>query len=260
MTQTLSFQHAKKTIGCAAVMLPAVLAVWISSCLAATYAERQLSAIARSRPGIEEVLRQGEGVRRFLLDAFSGMYTSVPLAWDASEPNDNAYAEHKPSVNRKVINIRVSSLLTPPDQVACMVYEAINAQNEKQFTMLTEQAHEGLLTKTEFIHRILMLEHKSLKRTRAFLSRQEPYRSMDISTTVFYRKMMGTPDGFDNFLEYLKEIKRKEYDVYKHYSDFYDFIIPPTKRWKVERNAAAGTRESGKSGDQDEKNSVEKVE
>ena len=172
-------------------------------------------------------------------EAFSGIYTSVPLAWDPAEPNDNAYAEHKPSVNRKVINIRVSSTLTPLDQVACLVYEAINAQNEKLFTAITEEAHEGAMTKSEFILNILSLEHKSLKKTLAFLSNQSPYKDIDLSQTIFYSKMSGTPEDFDAFIEYLHRIKRDEYDVFEHYSDFYDFVIPPTRRWKANQKAAA---------------------
>ncbi len=163
----------------------------------------------------------------------------VLAARDPEEPNDNAYAEHKPSVNRKVINIRVSSTLTPLDQVACLVYEAINAQNEKLFTAITEEAHEGAMTKSEFILNILRLEHKSLKKTLAFLSNQSPYKDIDLSQTIFYSKMSGTPEEFDAFIEYLHRIKRDEYDVFEHYSDFYDFIIPPTRRWKANQKAAA---------------------
>ncbi len=203
------------------------------------YATDQISDFTRARPGTEEILEDGGKVRQFLIEAFSGLYTSVPLAWDPTEPNDNAYAEHKPSLNRKFINIRVSSLLSPLDQVACVVYESMNAQNEYQFTEITEEAHKGLMTKTEFIHNILRLEHKSLKKTRAFLIDQPPYRDVDLSQTIFFSKMYGTPEHFDDFIAYLHRIKRVEYDVFKHYSDFYDFIIPPTKRWKANQKKKA---------------------
>lgn len=206
---------------------------------AATYAERQLSAFVKSRPGTEEVVTQAKGVHEFLLEAFAGLHTSVPLAWDSHKPNDNAYAEHKPSLNRKVINIRVSNKLSPLDQVACLVYEAINAQNEKQFIEYSEQASNGDLNRSEFILNILSLEHKSLKRTRAFLAKESPFKDVVLSETVFYGKMYGTPEKFEDFIEYLHRIKREDYDVFKHYSDFYDFIVPPTRRWKIEHKALA---------------------
>ena len=203
------------------------------------YALQQISAFAESRPAVKPIIDEGKRIHQFMKEAFSGTYTSVPLAWDPAEPNDNAYAEHKPSVNRKVINIRVSSTLTPLDQVACLVYEAINAQNEKQFTAITEEAHDGAMTKSEFILNILRLEHNSLKKTLAFLSNQSPYKNIDLSQTIFYSKMSGTPEEFDAFIEYLHRIKRAEYDVFQHYSDFYDFVIPPTRRWKANQKAAA---------------------
>ena len=58
---------------------------------------------------------------------------------------------------------------------------------------------------------------------------------------------------FDSFIEYLRRIKREEYDVFKHYSDFYDFIIPPTKRWKArQKEMAAGKAKSNKANEKTE--------
>lgn len=226
------------------VMLLAAFLCTPKAVQADPYALQQISAFAQSRPAVKPIIDEGKEIYQFMKDAFSGTYTSVPLAWDPAEPNDNAYAEHKPSVNRKVINIRVSSILTPLDQVACLVYEAINAQNEQQFTAITEEAHEGAMTKSEFILNILRLEHKSLKKTRTFLSNQSPYKDIDLSQTIFYSKMSGTPEDFDDFIEYLHRIKREEYDVFKHYSDFYDFVIPPTRRWKANQKDAAKNSDS----------------
>jgi len=232
--------------GAAFLLLTCFLAWRPALVLATTHAAQELSAFAGSRQGVGTVINESKEVHAFLLKAFTGLYTSVPLAWDPREPNDNAYAEHKPSLNRKLINIRVSSKLNPLDQVACMVYEAINAQNEKEFAKLTDEAHSGDLTKTEFIDSILRLEHKSLKKTREFLSSHEPFKGADISKTVFYSKMNGTPEEFDAFIEYLHAIKRDDYDVFKHYSDFYDFIIPPTKRWKArEKEQLAADKGNG---------------
>lgn len=228
------------------LLIFASLTCLTDSALANMYAARQISAFTLSRKGTGKIMEESPKVYQFLIEAFNGYYTTVPLAWDPTRPNDNAYAEHKPSVDRKYINIRVSPGLSPLDQVASMVYEAMNAQNEKQFAKITEEAHAGSLTKTEFILEILRLEHKSLKKTRAFLSNQESYKDIDLSQTIFYRKMNGTPENFDDFIQYLQQIKRDEYDVFKHYSDFYDFIIPATKQWDKKRKelAAEGDNEA----------------
>lgn len=210
---------------------------------AQTYGDEQIADFVESRPAVREIMYVGEELYEFMEKSFMGAYTSVPLAWDPSEPNDNAYAEHKPSVDRKVINVRVSSALSPLDQVACLVYEATNAQNEEQFAFITRQANQGELTKIEFIHSILRLEHQSLKRTLAFLGRQPQYLNPDMEENVFYQKMSGTPEAFEDFLVYLKKIKRDNYDVFEHYSSFYDFVIPPAKKWQA-RKAAAETKKT----------------
>lgn len=233
-----------------ALLIIAMLSFMPDSVLANMYAAKQLSAFALSRKGTGKVMEESPKVYQFLLEAFNGYYTSVPLAWDPSRPNDNAYAEHKPSVDRRYINIRVSPGLSPEDQVASMVYEAINAQNEKQFAEITEKAHAGSLTKTEFILEILRLEHKSLKKTRAFLSAQESYRDIDLSQTVFYSKMHGTPEEFDDFIQYLQRIKRDEYDVFKHYSDFYDFIMPATRQWNAARHRQRAAEEENEASEE----------
>ena len=107
----------------------------------------------------------------------------------------------------------------------------MNAQNEKAFAQYIKDAYLGTLSKSEFIHRILRLEHVKLMQVRAFLSPQKPFSELDISQTEFYRKMINTPDDFDAFIAYLHRIKRKEYDVFDMYSKFYDFItITPQKR------------------------------
>jgi hypothetical protein len=196
-----------------------------ASVAAANASTDQLERFMQSRPGTSDVLNAGPEISRFLHLAFSGVYTSVPLVWDPGEPQGNAYAENIPGNDKKAIIIRVSSALVPLDQVAALVYECLNAQNEHFFAELSRKAHLGFLTKDDFIAGILRLEHRSLKEARAFLSRLEPYRDMDDRGTEFYRKMIGIPEEFDPFLQYLCRIRRPDFDIFSVYSQFYDFII-----------------------------------
>ena len=68
-------------------MLLSVLTVSIichpGQAAATPYASEQLSAFAESRPGVELIMNEDQELYKFLLDAFSGAYTSVPLAWAA---------------------------------------------------------------------------------------------------------------------------------------------------------------------------------
>lgn len=195
------------------------------------YGAEQLAKFADSRKEAAVHLETGTQYYRFLERAFEGLYTSVPLIWDSAEPQGNAYAENTPNDERTRIIIRVSSELPPLDQIAALIYECKNAQNEQIFGEYIQAAYMGNLTKTEFIHNILRLEHKKLKETRAFLTVQYPFSDMDPSRTEFYRRMLHTPENFDAFLDYLHRIKREEYDVFDMYSRFYDFItMTPLKR------------------------------
>ena len=142
------------------------------------------------------------------------------------------------------ILIRVSALLSPTDQIAALVYECRNAQNEKQFARFIREAYMGALGKQDFIREILRLEHKKMKETRAFLSRSSPFRDLDVSKTEFYRKMLGTPEGFEEFIDYLHRVKRPEYDVFDMYSRFYDFltITPQEAKSRTGYEGKAGCR------------------
>jgi len=201
------------------------------SLLASDYATSQLAAFAQSRPEAGAILGNSAEIYEPLANAFSGMYTSVPLAWNPEEPQGNAYAENTPNMDRSRILIRVSSKLCALDQLSAFVYEAMNAQNEASFAALYQEAYEGSLSKSEFIQGILRLEHKSLKDTREFLALIKPFRDIDIAQTEFYRKMFETPTDFDAFLHYLNHIKRMDFDIMEVYSQFYDFAtVTPLER------------------------------
>jgi len=206
--------------------------------LADGYGPEQLVAFAAARPSAGVLLKSSPEIYQFLVRAFSGAYTSVPLIWYANEPQGNAYAENTPTHDNSMIIIRVSSKLCGPDQVAALVYESINAQNEALFAKLSRDAYLGSLSKTEFILGILRLEHKTLKKVRRFLVSRKPFKALDESKTDFYRKMMNTPSKFDEFVKYLHRIKRPEFDIFDIYGQFYDFAVknnPDTGRRKKDR-------------------------
>ncbi len=207
------------------IILFAVVFVLPASLPASDYARSQLAAFAHSRPEAGALLDDNDDLYGSLAKVFSGMYTSVPLAWNPEEPQGNAYAENTPNTDRSRILIRVSSKMCALDQLSAFIYETMNAQNEDSFAELCQQAYEGSLSKTEFIHGILRLEHESLKETRDMLAQEEPFRDIDLSQTEFYRKMFETPSDFDSFLQYLQRIKRDDFDIFDVYSQFYDFAI-----------------------------------
>ncbi len=213
------------------------------------HGEEQLARFLETRPETAVLLAQDSDYRRFLINAFGGMYTSVPLFWDSAEPQGNAYAENTPNDERTRIIIRVSRKLSAPDQVAALVYECMNAQNEHAFARYIKDVYLGDLNRTQFIQRILRLEHIKLKQVRAFLKPLEPFSSLDASRTEFYRKMLATPDDFEEFLEYLVKIKRDDYDVFDMYSKFYDFITatPEIRKAQMdrERQQAEGGPDTG---------------
>jgi hypothetical protein len=137
------------------------------------------------------------------------------------------------------ILIRVSAKLSPEDQVAALVYESRNAQNEKQFARCIREAYMGALAKQDFIREILRLEHRKMKETRAFLVPIPFFRDLDVAKTDFYKKMLGTPEGFEEFIAYLHQVKRPEYDVFDMYSRFYDFLTVTPQKRKAEMDAQA---------------------
>jgi len=225
----------------------AILFLCARSAPANEYGTEQLARFADSRQEAAVYMDSRTRYYRFLEEAFEGRYTSVPLVWDNSEPQGNAYAENTPNDERTRIIIRVSSTLPPLDQIAALIYECKNAQNEKMFGTYIREAYMGNLTKTEFIRSILRLEHAKLKETRAFLTVQEPFAGLEPDRTEFYRRMLHTPEDFDAFIDYLHRIKREEYDVFEMYSKFYDFItMTPLKR-KAQLDAEKKVRQQEES-------------
>jgi hypothetical protein len=225
------------------VLLACILAAPAAP-LAGDHAREEIAEFSRVRPEAGALLRSIPEVSEYLVRAFRGDFTSVPLDWNNEEPQGHAYAENTPNDSNTSILIRVSPALGPLDQVAALVYESRNAQNEKQFAAIIRDAYVGVLDKEQFIREILRLEQTKMKETRAFLAPIKPFSTLDPAPTEFYRKMLGTPEGFDDFITYLHRIKRPEYDVFDMYSKFYDFLtLTPQKRKEEmaakEREAAA---------------------
>lgn len=247
MTETTP-ENMRRTL----LVLFAILCLAPSGLLAADRAQEELAEFARDRPAAGVFLQNIPEVVTFLLQAFRGAYTSVPLDWQRDEPQGNAYAENTPNDDNTFIMIRVSAKLNPQDQVAALVYECRNAQNEKKFAQLISDAYLGKLPKQEFIRDILRLEHAKMKETRAFLAPIQPFRDLDPAGTEFYRKMLGTPEGFEEFIAYLHLIKRPEYDVFAMYSRFYDFLTVTPKQRKAELDAAVQEAEAEEIGKEDD--------
>lgn len=220
-------------------ILIAILLLFPDFLAAGDRAKEELAEFARDRPVAATFLKQMPEVVAFLLQAFRGDYTSVPLDWERKEPQGNAYAENTPDDDSSFILIRVSSKLNGPDQVAALVYECRNAQNEKRFAEIIREAYLGRKGKEDFIHDILRLEHVKMKETRAFLTSMEPFRILDPAGTEFYQKMLGTPEGFEEFIAYLHRIKRPDYDVFDMYSKFFDYLTVTPRQRKVELDTAA---------------------
>lgn len=209
---------------------------------AGDHAGEELAEFVRDRPEAGAILREIPEIVEFLRVAFQGAHTSVPLDWNSREPQGNAYAENTPGEKGASILVRVSSRLSPVDQIAALVYECRNARNEKQFATIIREAYLGTLAKEEFIHKILRLEHEKMKETRAFLAPLRPFRDLDPSQTELYRKMLGTPEGFAEFIDYLHQLKRPEYDVFAMYSKFYDYLTVTPRKRKAEMDAKASSK------------------
>jgi hypothetical protein len=129
--------------------------------------------------------------------------------------------------NESAVGITVRENQEPLDEFVCIVFEAINSENEKPFQEIVQQAQQGLISRERFARDILRLEFNAVLKTRDLLKRLK-LNVGDMSTLYLYKHMMECPDTFDEFLTYTKAISpNHQRDPLEEYEKQYDLMQKP---------------------------------
>jgi hypothetical protein len=138
-----------------------------------------------------------------------------------SEDKSVARAYHDyPDETHVAIYIRENQ--QPLDEFICLIFEALNSTNERQFLKLFDKAKTGAISKGEFTSDVARLEFDAVKKTQVLLKAIKLARG-DRSKSEYYKLFRDAPENFDEFFLYIKRLSSAR-DVIKELSTKYDLL------------------------------------
>lgn len=159
-------------------------------------------------------------IDQIILKAFTNR--ELQLYYFYSEDEGIARAFHYyPQTNAVVIVIRENQ--EPTDEFLCLLFEGLNSENEVRYQEICQDAQRKVISKSEFARQMIQVEFAALKQAQKIV---EDLKLMDNekNRSVMYKKIMNTPDRFEDFISNSKTIAGR--DLIKEYELKYESLAP----------------------------------
>jgi len=199
------------------------LAIALLSLLLGTSAQAQKNEwLSPFSPGLQKFLTRHPEDFPILTNVVSEAFTnrSVRFFYFYSQDKSAPGAEHFfPDVWEVLITIKANQ--QPADEFIVVIFESLNAEGDERFGELANEARSGTISKTNFALEIVKQEFVALKQTRDMLGKFRLTKK-EIANSAYYKKILETPESFEEFLTYLKKINSS--DLIEQYEEKYDLI------------------------------------
>lgn len=159
-------------------------------------------ALARfevDRPAAARLLAANPTLRTWVAEAFNTTVDGYRMIWSNEPPVTGALAEHGRHARERLLVIRVSSNLTPPDQIVACLFELLNARQLPRFMAIEERAKRGALTKDQFIDAILRVEHAPVVTLKSRFFDLCPLTEDELAQTRLCRSLREAPTDYEAF-------------------------------------------------------------
>jgi hypothetical protein len=154
------------------------------------------------RPKAGDLLREQPGLQEWLRTAWSSPIEGYWIQWSNDRPTNGPPAETAIVSEDRLLLIRVSDELAPPDQLVALCFETCNAQVHSRVDALSSKASLGTISRDDFIEEIGEVEYTSVLRARECVPKLFPLSSNDIAATSLYRSLLEVPTDFAAYKEW----------------------------------------------------------
>jgi hypothetical protein len=204
------------------------LAIVLLSLLLSTSAWAQKNELLNSfSPNLQKFLEEHPEDSMVLAGVLSEAFTNrtVSLYYFYSGDESVPRAAHFYPNDREV-RISVKTNQQPADEFFCVIFESINSEGEKRFKELASEARSGTISKTNYAMAIVRQEFEAVKRTRDLVGKLK-FTKEEMSSSHYYNRFLECPDGFNDYLDYVKRLNQTHRDMVKEYEAQYDLIRKP---------------------------------
>jgi hypothetical protein len=173
-------------------------------------------------PKLREFLDHNASAAQLLDNVLSEAFTNRSLQlYYVYSPSQPLACHYYTETNGVVIAIREDQQIL--DEFLCLVYESLNSENEADFQELFHRAELGTISKEDFAHEILRVEFKSAKQAKTLISKLKLPKK-ETSKSYYYKRFIGCPDSFEEFLASIKKDSTNGQDAIKDYEMKYDLL------------------------------------
>jgi hypothetical protein len=141
-------------------------------------------------------------------------------------------------LNKSEVAIYIRENQQPLDEFISLLFEALNSTSENKFLELFAQAKSATIGKSEFACAGCKLEFDAARHTRDLL-KDIKLRKSERNKSSFYKLVMGTPNNFEDFLVYSKNVSPRHRDIVKEWGMKYDSLQNERRTkydfWKKEK-------------------------
>jgi hypothetical protein len=211
-----------------------------ASILFSTWAEEGW-LFSRMSPDLQKFMVAHPGALTVLSNAFSQSFSnrSVGVFYFYSTNEAEARAAHyyPGAGGAPEVFICVQENQYPIGQFITLLFEILNARNERQFKNLFEDAYNGSVSKKVFVATIGHLEFARTLETRALLMPLH-FSRKEIKQSDYYERLLNCPTNYAGFLAYEK-VTRSKRDPDKFYEAEYDQVrkLNPASKGQNQPNA-----------------------
>jgi len=197
--------------------------LFFSAILAISARAQETGVVGMASPKLKQFLvdhpTASQALSNVLSEAFSSR--SVQLYYFYSEDESRSRAFHYYPDGRTV-GLILRENQEPSDEFICLIFEALNSENESGFAKLIPMARSGSISKTDYVKGILELEFESVKKTKSLLKNVK-FTETEMAESYSYNRYANCPDTFDDFLAYKIKVSPKR-DQIKEYGAQYDYL------------------------------------
>lgn len=164
------------------------------------HGELQLSRMLNDRPGMKFIDVSHSEIRDWVIRKFAGAGPLFRIHWNPAEPEDGFDSDSRIPTPTEDGWIRIKTQLDVEEAWHCAVFELINANKYKQFSVLYGRAISGRINKEDWIRSNTRLEYQTLMDAADFYS--EIWVPSTHSTSLKSRQIWGcdSPPSYEEWI------------------------------------------------------------
>jgi hypothetical protein len=208
------------------IRMIAMVLLFGSAFLCAPCRAEDINLASTASPKLRQFVAAHSGAAELLTNALNESFGGKPVriiyfySDDESRPRAYPYYPEK-----SFVGICVRENQEPLDEFASLFYELLDYGGQQNNRECMEKAKYRKISKTDFAREMCRMAFKTAQRTRDLLKKLK-LSKQEIAHADEYKRFLGCPDQFVDFLKYCDRINSPSGSLMEFYEALYDTLRP----------------------------------